>query len=105
MSAKRAALVQEAALGGLPRVIKEHLADCGERHSKLKTGRGPELRLMPGTVLVREWDAREYRVKVTDDGRYELDGQSYKSLSAVARAITGAHWSGPAFFGLKGSRK
>ena len=31
--------------------------------------------LMPGTVLVREWDAREYRVKVTDDGRYELDGQ------------------------------
>lgn len=81
-----------------------HLADCGERHSKLKTGRGPELRLMPGTVLVREWDAREYRVKVTGDGRYELDGQSYKSLSAVARAITGAHWSGPAFFGLKGAR-
>jgi hypothetical protein len=92
------------ALGGLPREIKEYLADCGERHSKLKTGRGPELRLMPGTVLVREWDAREYRVTVTVDGRYTLDGQTYKSLLAVARAITGAHWSGPAFFGLKGGR-
>jgi hypothetical protein len=41
---------------------------------------------------------------VTVDGRYTLDGQTYKSLLAVARAITGAHWSGPAFFGLKGGR-
>ena len=48
---------------------------------------------------------KNHPFKVTDDGRYELDGQSYKSLSAVARAITGAHWSGPAFFGLKGTRK
>lgn len=105
LEARLAYRLQEVALGGLTREIKDYLADCGEQHSKLKTGRGPERRLMPGTVLVREWDAREYRVTVTVDGRYALDGQTYKSLSAVARAITGAHWSGPAFFGLKGARR
>ena len=59
-------------------------------------------RLMPGTTLIREWDRHEYRVTVTSDGLYELDGNRYKSLSAAAKAITGTHWSGPAFFGLKG---
>jgi hypothetical protein len=60
---------------------------------------------MPGTVLIREWDEREYRVTVTADGLYELDGQRYKSLSAAAKAITGTHWSGPAFFGLTKGRR
>jgi hypothetical protein len=55
---------------------------------------------MPGTTLIREWDRHEYRVTVTSDGLYELGGKRYKSLSATA--ITGMHWSGPAFFGLKG---
>ncbi len=59
-------------------------------------------RLMPGTTLIREWDRHEYRVTVTSDGLYELGGKRYKSLSATAKAITGTHWSGPAFFGLKG---
>ncbi|MCC7184577.1 MAG: DUF2924 domain-containing protein, partial [Rhodocyclaceae bacterium] len=74
LEARLAYRLQEVALGGLPREIKAYLADCGEQHSKLETGRGPKLRLMPGTVLVREWDAREYRVTVTGDGRYALDG-------------------------------
>ena len=93
---------QEVAYGGLPKAIKAQLADCGERLSKIKVGRGAEVRLMPGTTLIREWDEREYRVTVTSDGLYELDGKRYKSLSAAAKAITGTHWSGPAFFGLKG---
>ena len=42
---------------------------------------------------------------VLPDGSYELNGQRYRSLSAAARAITGTHWSGPAFFGVKGGRK
>ena len=67
--------------------------------------RGLEIRMMPGTTLIREWDRREYRVTVLPDGYYELNGQRYKSLSAAARAITGTHWSGPAFFGIKGARK
>ncbi|HRI91403.1 MAG TPA: DUF2924 domain-containing protein [Accumulibacter sp.] len=94
--------LQEAAYGGLPKAIKAQLADCGEQHSKIKVGRGTEVRLMPGTTLIREWDRHEYRVMVTSDGLYELDGKRYKSLSATAKAITGTHWSGPAFFGLKG---
>lgn len=97
--------LQEIALGSLPPEVKQHLADCGERHSRIKAGRGPEVRLMPGTTLIREWDRREYRVTVLPDGYYELDGKRYKSLSAAARAITGTHWSGPAFFGIKGGRK
>ena len=53
----------------------------------------------PGAHLVREWNGRTYRVEVTTSG-YVLDGQSNRSLSAVARRITGANWSGPRFFGL-----
>ena len=94
--------LQEATYGGLPKAIKAQLAGCGERLWKIKVGHGAEVRLMPGTTLIREWDDREYRVTVTADGLYELDGQRYKSLSAAAKAITGTHCSGPAFFGLKG---
>lgn len=53
----------------------------------------------PGAHLVREWNGRTYRVEVTASG-YLLDGESHRSLSAVARRITGANWSGPRFFGL-----
>ncbi|MFQ6552524.1 DUF2924 domain-containing protein [Aestuariibius insulae] len=53
----------------------------------------------PGSRLVREWNGRTYRVEVTEDG-YLMDGRSWRSLSAIARHITGAHWSGPRFFGL-----
>lgn len=56
-----------------------------------------------GTTLVREWNGRVYRVEVSGDG-YVLDGKTYASLSAVARHITGARWSGPRFFGLTGKR-
>ena len=105
LEARLAYRLQEIAIGGLPPAVKAHLADCGERHSRIKVGRGPEVRMMPGTTLIREWDRREYRVTVLPDGYYELNGQRYKSLSAAARAITGTHWSGPAFFGVKGGRK
>ena len=61
---------------------------------------GPASTLPQGTQLVREWNGRIYRVNVTADG-FEMDGGSFSSLSAVARQITGAQWSGPRFFGLK----
>jgi hypothetical protein len=57
-----------------------------------------------GTTLVREWNGRIYRVEVTPDG-YLLDGKIYASLSVIARHITGAHWSGPRFFGLSARRR
>ena len=53
-----------------------------------------------GAQLVREWNGRRYLVNVKANG-FELDGQSFKSLSAVARHITGAQWSGPRFFGVQ----
>jgi hypothetical protein len=55
--------------------------------------------IKPGTHLMREWNGRTYQVEVTSDG-YVFDGTTYRSLSAIAKRITGAHWSGPRFFGL-----
>lgn len=96
--------LQEQAYGPLPVGVRRYLVERGAQFSKIKlAGRGTECHLMPGTVLVREWDEREYRVTVTADGLYELNGQRFKSLSAAARHITGTQWSGPKFFGLKAS--
>jgi hypothetical protein len=55
--------------------------------------------LSPGARLLREWNGRQHFVDVVEDG-YVFDGKTYRSLSAVAKRITGAHWSGPRFFGL-----
>ena len=62
-----------------------------------------ELRLKPGTRLVRSWNGTTYRVLVTDDG-FVMGDRNFTSLSHVAEAITGAHWSGPRFFGVKAGR-
>jgi hypothetical protein len=56
--------------------------------------------LMPGTVLVREWDRKSHRVMVLADG-FAWNSQTYDSLSKVAFAITGTRWNGPRFFGLR----
>jgi hypothetical protein len=56
--------------------------------------------LKPGTRLVREWHGRTYIVLVADDG-FEFEQRRYRSLSQIAREITGAAWSGPRFFGLR----
>ncbi len=56
-------------------------------------------RTRAGTQLVREWNGRRYQVEVTGDG-YLMNGEEYKSLSAIALHITGTTWSGPRFFGL-----
>lgn len=63
------------------------------------TGRMPATEVKPGTRLVREWHGRTHHVEVTKRGCI-WNGKTYQSLSAVARAITGARWSGPRFFGL-----
>ena len=63
--------------------------------------RRAEGELAPGTTLVREYNGISYRVRVLDDGRFDLDRRPFKSLSAVARVITGTQYSGPVFFGLK----
>ena len=56
--------------------------------------------LKPGGRLLREWNGATHTVDVIEDG-FLFQGERYRSLSAIARAITGARWSGPRFFGLK----
>ena len=56
-----------------------------------------------GTRLIREWQGAVHEVTVSEDG-YVYREQRYRSLSQIARAITGTRWSGPAFFGLNGAR-
>lgn len=99
--------IQEQAYGALPTNIRKMLVDAGAKHSKIRSasGRSTQTLLMPGTTLIREWDEREYRVTVTPDGLYELNGQVFKSLSAAARHITGTQWNGPKFFGLRGGKE
>jgi hypothetical protein len=60
---------------------------------------GSAAALRPGVCLMREWNGRTYRVEVVAGG-FRMDGRDYRSLSAVARQITGAQWSGPRFFGI-----
>ncbi len=98
--------IQEAAYGGLSMATRMRLEAIGAKHSKIKIrARTQEFQFAPGTVLVREWGERDHRVTVTAEGRFEYDGQTFKSLSAVARHISGTHWSGPAFFGLRKSKE
>ncbi|MEP1931361.1 MAG: DUF2924 domain-containing protein [Roseibium sp.] len=65
--------------------------------------RSSGLCLSEGSHLVRQWNGRTYQVEVLDTG-FVMDGKSYRSLSSIAKKITGTNWSGPRFFGLK-SRK
>lgn len=92
--------IQEAAHGGVDPDIRRRLVRLGESQSVFGKRRS-EVHLMPGTVLLREYESNEYRVTVTPEGFYDLNGKVFKSLSAVARHITGVNWSGPAFFGVK----
>lgn len=64
-----------------------------------KAAAGP-VSLAPGTRLLREWQGRTHHVTVVAGG-FEYEGKVWRSLSAIARSITGTAWSGPAFFGLK----
>ena len=73
--------------------------------TKFATGEKAEVaiasRLRVGAHLVREWNGRTYQVHVVEGG-FEMDGKTWRSLSAIAKHITGATWSGPRFFGLNG---
>lgn len=57
-------------------------------------------KLTPGTVLTREWKGQHHRVMVLEDG-FAWDGRTYRSLSEIAKVITGTKWNGPRFFGLR----
>ena len=101
--------IQEMAYGAVPVGIRRHLVEAGAAHSKIKhrvqaSDTDRQQHLMPGTVLIREWDEREHRVVVTPESQCECEGRTFRSLSAVARHITGVQWNGPRFFGLRGEK-
>ena len=93
--------LQVGVLGGLPPAISRRLSRIASDGSPLHAAARPRaaIRLSPGTRLVREWSGRTHTVEVTEDG-FMWNGRRWRSLSAVARAISGARWSGPRFFGL-----
>ena len=93
--------MQELALGGLrpePRRQLLRIAKDFKENRAATIRTRPELK--PGTRLMREWQGRTYDVLVLDDG-FCWQNTRYRSLSAIARKITGTAWSGPLFFGLK----
>jgi Protein of unknown function (DUF2924) len=95
--------IQELSHGGLSDDSKRRIKKLREDIYEKK--RNPNLaRLTPGTVLVREWGDAQHRIRVLVDG-FEYAGKPYRSLSAVARAITGTNWNGPMFFGLRNNEK
>jgi hypothetical protein len=95
--------MQEEAYGGLSPATRRRLAELAR---KFETNPNAELsgapRIKPGTRLIRDWRGQSNRVTVLEKG-YEYAGKRYSSLSQIARLITGTRWSGPLFFGLRGS--
>ena len=97
-------MTQEQALGGLSAATRRRLAGLAqmlERDGDVTRNRVTRLR--PGAKLVREWRGETHTIAVLDDG-FEWQGRRWRSLSAIAREISGGHWSGPRFFGLTGTR-
>jgi hypothetical protein len=92
--------LQELEYGGLGKSTRRKLRTIAKAlRIRGWVGAAPSLRLKPGARLVRQWRGRTHTVTVTEDG-FEYAGMSYPSLTKVATKITGAHWSGPRFFGL-----
>jgi len=93
--------LQEKAYGGLKPSTRRRLREIAEelerdRHAHVRSK--PSIK--PGTKLLRQWQDQTHEVLVTREG-FEYRGRQYRSLSEIARKITGTRWSGPAFFGLK----
>lgn len=93
--------LQERLHGGLSRAADKQIWAITKRLKRTGSVTDPHaVTLKPGTRLVRSWNGTVHSVLVCETG-YEFEGRLYASLSQVARDITGAHWSGPRFFGLK----
>lgn len=106
--------LQEIAYGGLServeRRLDEVLVENGYDENAMPVGTSKRKTKVAkdhpvvGTVLLREWRGKHYQVTTLRDG-FEFEGRKYRSLSAIATAITGTHQSGVAFFGLKPVRR
>lgn len=93
--------IQELRFGSLDRNSQERLNQTVSPVQK----RCPSRVLKPGTKLIRQWQGQTYEVACLSDGKFSFRGETYSSLSVIAEVITGAHWSGPRFFGLKPEKR
>ena len=93
--------VQEKAYGGLARPVQRLLDQMVKAYVAKPVGKIllPR-RIKPGSVLVRQWKRKSYRVMVQADG-FAYDGRTFGNLSEIAVLITGTRWNGPRFFGLR----
>ncbi len=92
--------LQEKRHGGISRETKRILRQAGKSGASDESPKSvPQRKLTAGTRLVRDWRGTGHTVTVLDKG-FEYDGQTWRSLTAIAKAITGTHRNGPRFFGL-----
>lgn len=101
--------MQEVRFGGLSNVARKRLAELAATielpTATIAPTPQPKRGLAPGSVISRDWHGRRIEITVLDDGRFEHDGVPYRSLSAVAKAVTGAHWNGRLFFGIAETKR
>ena len=93
--------LQEKAAGGLLRKVVREIQRGVAQLAATSVSPDRPSPLRPGTRLIREWHGRTHHVHVIEGG-FDYQDQRYRSLTAIAREITGARWSGPRFFGLAG---
>ena len=105
--------IQEIAYGGLSDETKTKIKDVlvssnmgGRKSTACKANQRIRKQNMPvyGTRLVRDWNGRRYEV-IAVPGGFEYDGMLFRSLSAIAKVITGTHWNGKLFFGIAKSKE
>ena len=97
--------VQEEMYGGLePRIVKALLRIADAVRNGAPVPETPKAELQAGVRLLREWKGVTHIVEVVPGG-FAWRGKTYRTLSMIARAITGTHWSGPRFFGLHDKRR
>lgn len=93
--------IKEKLHGGLKPAIRKYLFQLAKANNKTVPLHFPvKAILKPGSHLIRQWRGETYQVKMVDNG-YKYEGKVYKSLSEIARNITGIHLNGPKFFGLR----
>ncbi len=95
--------IQEIEFGGLDKQDEEALKRIAD-NDPAANGKGmprSSKKLLPGTRLFREYKGKRYVVTVAPKSGYEFEGRPYRSLSAIATEITGTHWNGKLFFGVK----
>jgi DUF2924 family protein len=91
--------LQERVAGGPTRALRRRLQTLTREFEKKSASFDPGIAPKTGTTLVRQWRGHTHTVLFREDG-LEYEGQHYRSLTVIAARITGAHWSGPRFFGL-----